>query len=72
MKSFFYSIPLLLFVNLSYANIDQSYNFQDANGNTISCETTKDGDNALICHNQNKEIVICSNSDQNGFTCSSN
>lgn len=52
--------------------MDQSYNFQDANGNTISCETTKDSDNTLVCHNQNKEIVICSNSDQNGFTCSSN
>ena len=72
MKSLFYSIPLLFFVNLSHANAEQSYNFQDANGNIISCVATKDSDNNVICHNQNKEVVICSNSDQNGFTCSSN
>lgn len=72
MKSFYYSIPLLLFVNLSYANVDQPYNFQDANGNIISCFNDKDSEHTLICHNQNKEIVICSNSDKDGYTCSAN
>lgn len=45
--------------------------FVDNNNNYIHCVIKKE-DNSMECRNQNEDIVVCSNSDQNGFTCSSN
>lgn len=51
--------------------IHKTYSFTDNNHNLINCTTSKNNDTPE-CKNQNGEIVLCSNSDQNGFTCSAN
>lgn len=49
----------------------EQISFFDNNNNYIHCVSNKE-DSSMDCKNQNEETVICSNSDQSGFTCSSN
>lgn len=59
----------ILFITFSGFTYAKDLSFQDSDGNQITCQTSeKDG--SLNCHNTNGDVVICSNSDQNGFTCS--
>lgn len=62
------SLMFISFIISSNVYADESVKrFTDANGNEISC--TVDSNGSLSCYNNNKDVVICANSD-NGYICS--
>lgn len=54
-----------------HASKKDKISFLDNNNNYIHCVSNNE-DSSIECKNQNEETVICGNSDQSGFTCSSN
>lgn len=65
------TLPLLtiglLFSNLAFSAGNKIVSFKDDNGVEVSCTTDKD---PVECINKQGENVICSNTEESGYICS--